>query len=328
MIVVSNKKDEICLIKLFRESVNMKKVLLFLFLVLCIFTSCKSSNVKSVVAAESKFDLDFLADNEISFSYRNKGYMPLLSLCVEQDSVDKVELKLEFDTGGSNILSRKGINKLSPSFKPDSTTTYNIKIPSLETKNGFSFTDRTFSFRKDEFQDGIAGLLTDGSIGLSFFNQYKVITIDFIKRKIILDGEILDAIPIEMKEVDVLGNLFYEIPIVINGKNDFAIIDTGTQGNGVLRLNYGNEKQIIDDEKYLVPVDKSILTNKTYINIEKLQVGNQVFENIKFIDSKTKKIKIPDLVRNVALYNNTLGIDFFKNKIIQFDMENKLFRMK
>lgn len=118
------------------------------------------------------------------------------------------------------------------------------------------------------------------------------------------------------------------IPIVINGKNDFAIIDTGTQGNGVLRLNYGNEKQIIDDEKYLVPVDKSILTNKTYINIEKLQVGNQVFENIKFIDSKTKKIKIPDLVRNFALYNNTLGIDFFKNKIIQFDMENKLFRMK
>lgn len=67
MNVVSNKKDEICLIKLFRESVNMKKVLLFLFLVLCIFTSCKSSNVKSVVAAESKFDLDFFADNEISF---------------------------------------------------------------------------------------------------------------------------------------------------------------------------------------------------------------------------------------------------------------------
>ena len=66
-------------------------LILFLFLVLCIFTSCKSSNVKSVVAAESKFDLDFFADNEISFSYRNKGYMPLLSLCMEQDSVDKVE---------------------------------------------------------------------------------------------------------------------------------------------------------------------------------------------------------------------------------------------
>ena len=53
-----------------------------------------------------------------------------------------------------------------------------------------------------------------------------------------------------------------------------------------------------------------------------------VYENQKLINSATKKIKIPDLVRNVILYNNTLGIDFFKDKIIQFDLENNLFRIK
>lgn len=165
-------------------------------------------------------------------------------------------------------------------------------------------------------------------INIAFFEQHKIITINFIERKIILDGKILDTQPISMKKINILGNMFYEIPVIINGKNDFAIIDTGTQGIGVLRLDYENEKQIVDDEKYLQTVDESTLTEQLYINIEKIQIGEQVYENQKLINSATKKIKIPDLVRNVILYNNTLGIDFFKDKIIQFDLENNLFRIK
>lgn len=294
----------------------MKRRFLF-FLILLLFVGCKTPNVVP------------LLENEFIFDYRPNGYMPLIALYTELDSDKKVKLEFELDTGGGeNILSQKGMKKLSHSFKPNSTTTYKIKIDSLKTINNFPFKDRTFSFRKDEFVEGISKLKKDGMINIAFFEQHKIITINFIERKIILDGKILDTQPILMKKINILGNMFYEIPVIINGKNDFAIIDTGTQGIGVLRLDYENEKQIVDDEKYLQTVDESTLTEQLYINIEKIQIGEQVYENQKLINSATKKIKIPDLVRNVILYNNTLGIDFFKDKIIQFDLENNLFRIK
>lgn len=294
----------------------MKRRFLF-FLILLLFVGCKTPNVVP------------LLENEFIFDYRPNGYMPLIVLYTELDSDKKVKLEFELDTGGGeNILSQKGMKKLAHSFKPNSTTTYKIKIDSLKTINNFSFKDRTFSFRKDEFIEGISKLKKDGMINIAFFEQHKIITINFIERKIILDGKILDTQPISMKKINILGNMFYEIPVIINGKNDFAIIDTGTQGIGVLRLDYENEKQIVDDEKYLQTVDESTLTEQLYINIEKIQIGEQVYENQKLINSATKKIKIPDLVRNVILYNNTLGIDFFKDKIIQFDLENNLFRIK
>ncbi len=294
----------------------MKRRFLF-FLILLLFVGCKTPNVVP------------LLENEFIFDYRPNGYMPLIVLYTELDSDKKVKLEFELDTGGGeNILSQKGMKKLLHSFKPNSTTTYKIKIDSLKTINNFPFKDRTFSFRKDEFVEGISKLKKDGMINIAFFEQHKIITINFIERKIILDGKILDTQPISMKKINILGNMFYEIPVIINGKNDFAIIDTGTQGIGVLRLDYENEKQIVDDEKYLQTVDESTLTEQLYINIEKIQIGEQVYENQKLINSATKKIKIPDLVRNVILYNNTLGIDFFKDKIIQFDLENNLFRIK
>ena len=68
--------------------------------------------------------------------------------------------------------------------------------------------------------------------------------------------------------------------------------------------------------------------NTTSINIESLEVGDFVFEDVKCQNSKGRLINIPDIVRNVIFYNNTIGIEFFKDKIVQFDFENNLFYVK
>ena len=215
-----------------------------------------------------------------------------------------------------------------PKTKFSESGTYTIKQVSLETENEVSIENAQFKYRKDEFKSSYQGIDYDGAIGLSFFKNFGKVTFDFRNQKVILGEYEIDSTPIKMVEVNILDNIFYEIPIYINGNPDTAIIDFGTKGFAVIRENFGRAKHDFKDEDYLKSFDKSLLEWNSYINIESLEVGDFVFEDVKCQNSKGRLINIPDIVRNVIFYNNTIGIEFFKDKIVQFDFENNLFYVK
>ena len=301
----------------------MKKILknLFSILILLCVLSCSSTN--------TKVDFTVFSENEIPFSYGNNGYMPLFTFYTESSEDKIVKLELEFDSGlDVNFLSKRGIKKMFPKTKFSKPGTYTIKQVSLETENEVSIENAQFKYRKDEFKSSYQGIDYDGAIGLSFFKNFGKVTFDFRNQKVILGEYEIDSTPIKMVEVNILDNIFYEIPIYINGNPDTAIIDFGTKGFAVIRENFGRAKHDFKDEDYLKSFDKSLLEWRSYINIESLQVGNFVLENVKCQNSKGRLMNIPDIVRNVIFYNNTIGIEFFKDKIVQFDFENNLFYVK
>ena len=255
--------------------------------------------------------------------------MPLFTFYTESSEDKIVKLELEFDSGlDVNFLSKRGIKKMFPKTKFSKPGTYTIKQVSLETENEVSIENAQFKYRKDEFKASYQGIDYDGAIGLSFFKNFGKVTFDFRNQKVILGEYEIDSTPIKMVEVNILDNIFYEIPIYINGNPDTAIIDFGTKGFAVIRENFGRAKHDFKDEDYLKSFDKSLLEWNSYINIKSLEVGDFVFEDIKCQNSKGRLINIPDIVRNVIFYNNTIGIEFFKDKIVQFDFENNLFYVK
>ncbi|MBQ4554028.1 MAG: hypothetical protein IJA53_02860 [Spirochaetaceae bacterium] len=301
----------------------MKKILknLFSILILLCVLSCSSTN--------TKVDFTDFSENEIPFSYGFNGYMPLFTFYTESSEDKIVKLELEFDSGlDVNFLSKRGIKKMFPKTKFSESGTYTIKQVSLETENEVSIENAQFKYRKDEFKASYQGIDYDGAIGLSFFKNFGKVTFDFRNQKVILGEYQIDSMPIKMVEVNILDNIFYEIPIYINGNPDTAIIDFGTKGFAVIRENFGRAKHDFKDEDYLKSFDKSLLEWNSYINIESLQVGNFVLENVKCQNSKGRLMNIPDIVRNVIFYNNTIGIELFKDKIVQFDFENNLFYVK
>ena len=301
----------------------MKKILknLFSILILLCVLSCSSTN--------TKVDFTDFSENEIPFSYGFNGYMPLFTFYTETSDDEIVKLELEFDSGlDVNFLSKRGIKKMFPKTKFSKPGTYTIKQVSLETENEVSIENAQFKYRKDEFKASYQGIDYDGVIGLSFFKNFGQVTFDFKNQKVILGEYEIDSTPIKMVEVNILDNIFYEIPIYINGNPDTAIIDFGTKGFAVIRENFGRVKHDFKDEDYLKSFDKSLLEWNSYINIESLEVGDFVFEDVKCQNSKGRLINIPDIVRNVIFYNNTIGIEFFKDKIVQFDFENNLFYVK
>ena len=283
--------------------------------------SCSSTN--------TKVDFTDFSENEIPFSYGFNGYMPLFTFYTESLEDKIVKLELEFDSGlDVNFLSKRGIKKMFPKTKFSESGTYTIKQVSLETENEVSIENAQFKYRKDEFKSSYQGINYDGVIGLSFFKNFGQVTFDFRNQKVILGEYEIDSTPIPMGEVNILENIFYEIPILINGKEDTAIIDFGTKKLAVIRANYGNAKFELTEKDYLNPFDKSLLEWNSYINIESLEVGDFVFEDVKCQNSKGRLMNIPNIVRNVIFYNNTIGIEFFKDKIVQFDFENNLFYVK
>lgn len=301
----------------------MKKILknLFSILILLCVLSCSSTN--------TKVDFTDFSKNEIPFSYGFNGYMPLFTFYTETSDDEIVKLELEFDSGlDVNFLSKRGIKKMFPKTKFSKPGTYTIKQVSLETENEVSIENAQFKYRKDEFKSSYQGIDYDGAIGLSFFKNFGKVTFDFKNQKVILGEYEIDSMPIKMVEVNILDNIFYEIPIYINGNPDTAIIDFGTKGFAVIRENFGRAKHDFKDEDYLKSFDKSLLEWRSYINIESLEVGDFVFEDVKCQNSKGRLINIPDIVRNIIFYNNTIGIEFFKDKIVQFDFENNLFYVK
>ena len=299
----------------------MKKILknLFSILILLCVLSCISTNSKANFTSFSR--------NEIPFSYGFNGYMPLFTFYTETSDDEIVKLELEFDSGlDVNFLSKRGIKKMFPKTKFSESGTYTIKQVSLETENEVSIENAQFKYRKDEFKSSYQGIDYDGAIGLSFFQNFGQVTFDFRNQKVILGEYEIDSTPIKMVKVNILDNIFYEIPIYINGNPDTAIIDFGTKGFAVIRENFGRAKHDFKDEDYLKSFDKSLLEWNSYINIESLEVGDFVLEDVKCYNPMSKWMKIPDIIRNSDI--NTIGIEFFKDKIVQFDFENNLFYVK
>ena len=295
----------------------LKIVVLSLFLV----------SIFSCISTNSKANFTSFSRNEIPFSYGFNGYMPLFTFYTESLEDKIVKLELEFDSGlDVNFLSKQGIKKMFPKTKFSKPGTYTIKQVSLETENEVSIENAQFKYRKDEFEASYQGINYDGVIGLSFFKNFGQVTFDFKNQKVILGEYQIDSIPIPMGEVNILENIFYEIPILINGKEDTAIIDFGTDSIGVIRQNFGEPKTTKSNEDYLKTFDKSLLEWNLYINIKTLQVGNFVLEDVKCYNPMSKWMKIPDIIRNSDI--NTIGIEFFKDKIVQFDFENNLFYVK
>lgn len=304
----------------------MRKYFVFIItFFLLTLTSCISTNKSAV-------EENIQSAYEYPFYYNKNDYMPIISFPIIDFEGNEVILNLEFDSGqSSSYLTKKGLQKLRiKNFAPKTNQSYTITLDS-EHLAYKEFKSVKFLYSLDDFKNSWLSSKTDGKIGFDFFRQLEEgfyrMTIDYKNHKIILNNSQLNVEPITMNKISILGNDFYEIPLLINDLEESAILDTGTQSFGILRKDLGQKRVLLSDDDYLkIPNIKK--TDDLYETIDLVKIGNIVVNNAKFCLSTSKRLKCPEIARNLVLNNNTLGFALFKNYTIQFDFGNNLFFME
>lgn len=179
-----------------------------------------------------------------------------------------------------------------------------------------------FTYTPDNISDKIA----DGIVGMDFFHPAKNLTIDYINKQIIIDGEeiIGTAIPMEREEIGL-----YSIQIYINDIKQTALLDTGAD-KVVLRNNYNiDNSELTSKEKF-----EFIYKRNDCRDIKPTVGYKDVFIQIGDISRKLRAYSSGNVFAKADVYAkrctyvyNLLGYDFFSENVIQFDFENKIFRI-
>lgn len=323
---------------------TMYKILVILFLLY----GC-SSNHQVPQIDESKRVIPE-GDNIIPFEYISgiSWYMPVLRVKTKENT----ELLLLFDSGAVNpVLYDSGAVKiLGSKEKVDEaiSSVYqdyygkeliekekNEQLKELfKTKNIVLPIDKLiiesfekelckFYYAPDKYRIGSPKGI-DGMIGIDFFSDCTRLLIDYKNCYFELNGERLPVGGISMHKKTFLG--LYEIPVVIDGLIDTAIIDTGAEGL-VLRPDYGKVKPYMSDEeiKEFIFQNKPKLTIKSKTKISQITIGKETWYNLYGHFGSRIYPPLPYTTRNLALLDNVIGYPFFENNRIQFDFSKKEF---
>jgi len=169
--------------------------------------------------------------------------------------------------------------------------------------------------------------LFDGIIGQDAFRQFSNIIIDYKNKVIVFDGEPINGDEIPMI-IDEQGLCF--IDLLLNGKKETCLIDTGADVF-ILRgsffekdcnYNYSKLEQI---EK--LKERKVELTPPHNYLFKNVKIGNVKYKKITGLLASDSRIQMTPEARARLSEYSSLGFPFFKDKIIQLDYKNQVFRI-
>ena len=280
----------------------------------------------------------------IPFDYPENSYLPMFT--VKDD--DGRNYNLLFDSGYSYCaIFSSALEKIENGkkiLKENTENYFRLKYPE-KNDSWIKRTSKEFiksnhmgitfhNLRCEEFftesqvftytQDNISDKIADGIVGMDFFHPAKNLTIDYINKQIIIDGEeiIGTAIPMEREEIGL-----YSIQIYINDIKQTALLDTGAD-KVVLRNNYDiDNSELTSKEKF------DFIYKRNDCRDIKPKVGyKDVFIQVGDINRKLRAYSSGNVFAKADVYAkrstyvyNLLGYDFFSENVIQFDFENKIF---
>lgn len=196
------------------------------------------------------------------------------------------------------------------------------------SRNEYTFRNYNLKILNEIYNDDFVLLPKDhahnywGILGIEFFSKYKIVTIDYINKKIILNDNILRALPIKMTKDD-MGHL--NIPVKLNGKTIDTILDTGFG-------YFDNIKCIIQPKPALQDDATNVISENNIVELGGIKYKEiyaaYVSSDDLFLPPKVSgKDADKDEIENIVNNHSIIGGAFFDNHIIQFDMENMEFRI-
>ncbi len=167
----------------------------------------------------------------------------------------------------------------------------------------------------------------DGIIGENTFMQFSNVIIDYKNKLIVFDGEPIDSENIPMI-IDEEGLCFIEF--LCDGRKEIGLIDTGAD-NFVLRSTYFEKgcgfnhitKEQIEELKKLEVKN----TPAQDILFNSVKIGKTEYKKQSGLLASDSRIKMTDEARGRLTEYSLLGFPIFKDKIIQLDYKNRVFRI-
>ncbi len=175
---------------------------------------------------------------------------------------------------------------------------------------------------------------TDGTIGFAFFQGAKRITFNYQEAYIEIDGPLICQDTVPLRYFSATGHYF--APVTINGQPDYALLDTGSEVFTLREPAFDREKMIMlmDDgtisfSDFYREICTITLpeTNGEYNSAESFELGAISWQKVRALKITDKAMHTGPLSRLIIASSNNIGYPFFKDKIIQFDLENMLFRI-
>ncbi len=178
----------------------------------------------------------------------------------------------------------------------------------------------TDNFIQDKFITGSEYRISylpvfDGIIGNNIFDKYKIITIDYKNKRIIFEDLELEAsqeIPLEKNENDC--GIY--IPIKFDGDEIKAFVDTGCNVGGA---SYD-----------FMMIPRKYFSNQNEILLcDKVEIGDYIYNNVYCFCATNEAAIISD--KETQIYFDGIFLlpsTFFRDRIIQFDFNKMVFRIK
>ncbi|MBP5520324.1 MAG: hypothetical protein J6X84_07085 [Treponema sp.] len=303
------------------------------FLLILLISSCSSAKK---IAEASNYEKDL---EPRSVNYNNSfAILPFTLNYTQSKCYPIIKINNSFfllDTGNAiTFINEKGLQDLfydSYEFVKNNFTSnadnnnFNFFIQSIGSWNIPSYSGEIksipFYFSDYQFDQ------FEGFIGEDAFMQFSNVIIDYKNKLIIFDGEIIkgDSIPMI---IDEEGLCFIEF--LCDGRKETGLIDTGAD-NFVLRSTYFEKNcdfhYTTKEQIEMLKNRKIQITDHKDYSFNEIKIGKTKYKKMNGLLASDSCIKMTDEARGRTSEYSLLGFPFFKDKIIQLDYKNKVFRI-
>lgn len=168
----------------------------------------------------------------------------------------------------------------------------------------------------------------DGIIGEDCFQKFSNVIIDYKNKVIVFNGEKIKGESVPMI-IDEDGLCFIEF--LCSDIKEIGLIDTGSDCF-IIRSSFMektcNYNHITKEEIEELKKRKVKITEPVNYSVKEIKIGKIKYKKILGMLGSDSRIKMTDEARGRLTEYSLLGFPFFKDKIIQLDYENKVFRIK
>lgn len=316
----------------------MRKTFLLVLTGTFLLISCVSNSGKKVP------DLSETTGFKIPFTLDSHHHVILTFVTDENQTVH-----FNFDSGcpdKKSLVSEEGFKKLSGSsyddlmkqrenFPATATTDFSPAFLTVKTSMGeIRFAEKVFSYSPAEINGYEASDDIDATVGFAFFSEAKRITFNYKESFIEIDGPAISEASIPLHYFKATGHYF--APVTIDGKDDYALLDTGSEVFTLRESAFSRkimcsmmEDQNLSFSDFYTVISQVKLqeTEDEYNRAKSFTLGNVTWENVRALKITDCHMHTGALSRQIIASSNNIGYPFFKDKIIQFDLEKMIFRI-
>ena len=262
---------------------------------------------------------------------------------------EDITVHLNFDSGCPDkkpLVSEEGLKKLSGSsygdlmkereaFPDTATTDFSPAFLTAQTSMGeIRFTEKVFSYSPAEIKGYEVSGDADATIGFAFFQEAKRITFNYKENFIEIDGPAIGDTEIPLHYFMATGHYF--APVIIDGKEDYALLDTGSEvftlrekafSRKIMCAMMEDQALTFSDFYKVISQVKLAATEGEYNTADSFTIGKVTWEKVRALKNTDRHMHTGALSRQIIASSNNIGYPFFKDKIIQFDLEKMIFRI-